>query len=63
MKELHRSEKPCPRCGFALVRVPTDGSSIVYRCFHCKTEVVKPIRHGRQRRPVASRQGIARFRA
>ena len=45
MNELRAPAKPCPVCGVALVRVPTDGCSIVYRCDHCKTEVVKPIRH------------------
>jgi len=63
MNELRAPAKPCPVCGVALVRVPTDGCSIVYRCDHCKTEIVKPIRHDRERRPVTSRRGIARFRA
>jgi hypothetical protein len=44
MNELRAPAKPCPVCGVALARVPTDGCSIVYRCYHCKTEVVKPIR-------------------
>ena len=63
MNELRPAAKPCPVCGGALARVPTDGCSIVYRCNHCKTEVVKPIRRGPERRPVTSRRGIARFRA
>jgi hypothetical protein len=63
MNELRTSAKPCPVCGVALVRVPTDGCSIVYRCCHCKTEVVKPIPRDRERRPATNRRGIARFRA
>jgi hypothetical protein len=59
MNELRAPAKPCPVCGVALVRVPTDGCSIVYS----KTEVVKPIRRDPERRPVTSRRGIARFRA
>jgi len=63
MNELRAPAKPCPVCGVALMRVPTDGSSIVYRCFHCKTEIVKRIRRDPERRPVTSRRGVARFRA
>jgi hypothetical protein len=63
MNEPRVPAEPCPLCGVALVRVPTDGCSIVYRCYHCKTEVVKPIRRDPERRPVTSRRGIARFRA
>ena len=63
MNELRAPAKPCPVCGVALVRVPTDGGSIVYRCDPCKTEVVKPIRRDHERRPVTRRRGIARFRA
>lgn len=61
MNELRAHTKPCPVCGVTLVRVPTDGCSIVYRCYHCKTEVVKPIR--RRERPRLNRRGVARFRA
>lgn len=63
MNETRAPAKPCPLCGVTLVRVPTDGCSIVYRCVHCKTEIVKPVRHDRVRRPAANRRGIARFRA
>jgi len=63
MNEPRTPEKPCPVCGVALVRVPTDGCSIVYRCFHCKTEIVKPIRRDPERRTVTNRRGITRFRA
>jgi len=63
MNELRTPAKPCPICGVALVRVPTDGGSIIYRCVHCKTEVVKPIRREPERRPVTRRRGVTRFRA
>ena len=63
MNELRTPEKPCPLCGVPLVRVPTDGCSIVYRCFQCKTDIVKPVRPERERRPPANRRGIRRFRA
>jgi hypothetical protein len=63
MNELRAPAKPCPVCGVTLVRVPTDGCSIVYRCYNCKTEIMKPIRREPERRPVASRRGVARFSA
>jgi hypothetical protein len=63
MKELRAPTKPCPVCGLALMRIPTDGSSIVYRCHHCKIEVAKPVRRDPERRPVTSRRGVARFRS
>lgn len=44
MSELRApARQPCPTCGVALIRVPGDGCSIVYRCHHCKTDLVKRI--------------------
>jgi hypothetical protein len=63
MSEFRASTKPCPVCGVALTRIPTDGSSIVYRCHRCKIEVVKPIRRDLDRPPATRRKGIARFRS
>ena len=63
MNELRTPAKPCPVCGVTLDRVPTDGCSIVYRCYHCKTEVVKPIRRQRERPQSPNRGRVTRFRA
>lgn len=62
MNELRLSGKPCPICGIALVRVPTDGCSLVFRCFNCKTEIVKPMPREAERRRMPDRR-VARFRA
>lgn len=36
-------------------RVPTDGSSLLFRCQQCLVEIAKPMPRDRQRRPVTAR--------
>ena len=60
MIDADNAVKGCPVCGVAMVRVPSDGCTLVYRCGACLTEIVKPMPRTRDRRrpsPARKRRG------
>jgi hypothetical protein len=50
MVDKHDAVKICPVCGVAMVRVPSDGCALVYRCCACMTEIMRPMPRTRDRR-------------
>ena len=51
---MNSPTKLCPICGAAMVRMASDDSLIVHRCYACATEVVKPTPRTRDRRRIRS---------
>jgi hypothetical protein len=50
MVDTYTAIKICPVCGVDMLRVPTDGCALVFRCCACLTEIVKPVPRTRDRR-------------